>query len=41
MRIEDNIIVTADGNELMTDVPRNVEDIEALMADGRKIRKEL
>eukprot|EP00794_Sanderia_malayensis_P018764 gene18764-20655_t len=34
VRIEDDIIVTADGMELMTDVPRTVEDIEKLMADG-------
>ena len=34
VRIEDDIIVTADGMELMTDVPRTVEEIESLMAVG-------
>ena len=37
VRIEDDIAVTADGCELLTCVPRSVEDIEALMAEG--IRK--
>jgi len=33
IRIEDNVIVTADGCEVISDdVPRNVEEIEALMA---------
>lgn len=35
VRIEDDIIVTENGMELMTDVPRTVEEIEALMAEGR------
>lgn len=33
VRIEDDIIVTADGMELMTQVPRTVEEIEAHMQD--------
>lgn len=36
MRIEDNIAVTADSCELLTCVPRSVEEIEVLMAEGRK-----
>ena len=40
MRIEDNIVVTAGGNELMTDVPRTIEEIEAWMAVGRTMTKE-
>mmetsp|Transcript_51697 Transcript_51697/g.160902 ORF Transcript_51697/g.160902 Transcript_51697/m.160902 type:complete len:508 (-) Transcript_51697:307-1830(-) len=31
-RIEDNVIVTKDGIELMTNVPRTVKEIEAVMA---------
>lgn len=34
VRIEDNIAVTANGAELLTCVPRSVEQIESLMADG-------
>lgn len=37
VRIEDDIFITADGMELMTVVPRSVEEIEALMAEGQKI----
>ncbi|XP_050956544.1 xaa-Pro dipeptidase [Labeo rohita] len=33
VRIEDDIAVTADGVELLTCVPRTVEEIEAFMAD--------
>ncbi|MCJ8733053.1 hypothetical protein PDJAM_G00218560 [Pangasius djambal] len=33
VRIEDDIAVTADGAELLTCVPRTVEEIEAFMAD--------
>uniref|UniRef100_A0AAX7VGK4 Xaa-Pro dipeptidase n=1 Tax=Astatotilapia calliptera TaxID=8154 RepID=A0AAX7VGK4_ASTCA len=36
VRIEDDIAVTADGIELMTCVPRTVEEIEAFMADSTK-----
>ncbi|KAI0229666.1 Xaa-Pro dipeptidase [Lamellibrachia satsuma] len=36
VRIEDNIAITSDGAELLTSVPRSVEEIEALMADGVK-----
>ncbi|PAA50308.1 hypothetical protein BOX15_Mlig030441g2 [Macrostomum lignano] len=35
VRIEDDVVVTADGAELMTDVPRTVDEIEAFMA-GRE-----
>ncbi|KAI1285452.1 Xaa-Pro dipeptidase [Halotydeus destructor] len=41
VRIEDNIVVTADGMELYTEVPRTVEEIEQLMAEGQKIKVEL
>lgn len=37
MRIEDDIVVTKNGMELMTEVPRTVEEIEALMAEGQKL----
>lgn len=36
VRIEDDIAVTDTGCELMTDVPRTVEEIESLMASGRE-----
>uniref|UniRef100_A0A669EB29 Xaa-Pro dipeptidase n=1 Tax=Oreochromis niloticus TaxID=8128 RepID=A0A669EB29_ORENI len=36
VRIEDDIAVTADGIELLTCVPRTVEEIEAFMADSTK-----
>ena len=36
MRIEDDIAITESGMECMTVVPRTVEEIEALMAEGRK-----
>ncbi|XP_042895505.1 xaa-Pro dipeptidase [Parasteatoda tepidariorum] len=35
VRIEDDIVITEDGMELMTDVPRTVEEIEALMAEKK------
>lgn len=34
VRIEDDIVVTSDGMELMTCVPRTVYEIETLMAEG-------
>lgn len=36
VRIEDDIAVTANGVELLTCVPRTVEEIEAFMADSGK-----
>ncbi|TKS69770.1 Xaa-Pro dipeptidase [Collichthys lucidus] len=36
VRIEDDIAMTADGIELMTCVPRTVEEIEAYMAESAK-----
>lgn len=36
VRIEDDIAVTADGIELLTCVPRTVEEIEAFMGDSAK-----
>lgn len=33
VRIEDDIVVTASGMELLTCVPRTVEEIEAFMAE--------
>jgi len=36
VRIEDDVLVTEDGNEVLTrDVPKTVDEIEALMAMGR------
>uniref|UniRef100_A0A0G4H838 Peptidase M24 domain-containing protein n=1 Tax=Chromera velia CCMP2878 TaxID=1169474 RepID=A0A0G4H838_9ALVE len=32
VRIEDNVLITADGHDCFTDVPRTVEDIERAMA---------
>lgn len=37
VRIEDDIVVTSDGMELMTCVPRTVQEIEALMAEGANL----
>ncbi|XP_078364591.1 xaa-Pro dipeptidase-like isoform X2 [Oculina patagonica] len=34
VHIEDDIVVTSNGMELLTDVPRTVDEIEALMARG-------
>uniref|UniRef100_K1PLN4 Xaa-Pro dipeptidase n=1 Tax=Magallana gigas TaxID=29159 RepID=K1PLN4_MAGGI len=36
VRIEDDVAVTDDGMELLTCVPRTVEEIEAWMAEGRQ-----
>ncbi|KAG9474903.1 hypothetical protein GDO78_003393 [Eleutherodactylus coqui] len=36
VRIEDDIAVTANGMELLTCVPRTVEEIEAFMADAKE-----
>jgi Xaa-Pro dipeptidase len=36
VRIEDNVVITSDGCRVLTDVPRTVEDIEAVMS-GKKI----
>ena len=38
VRIEDDIIITEDGMELMTDVPRTVEEIEAHMQAGGDLK---
>lgn len=37
VRIEDDIVITSDGMELLTCVPRTVEEIESLMAEGQKL----
>ena len=39
VRIEDDILVTATGMELLTNVPRRVEEIEAWMQRGEKTWK--
>lgn len=39
VRIEDDIVVTATGMELLTCVPRTVEEIEAFMAEGQSCAK--
>ncbi|KAF2360535.1 Aminopeptidase P N-terminal [Trinorchestia longiramus] len=36
VRIEDDVLITKDGAVNLTKVPRTVEEIEALMAEGRK-----
>lgn len=34
VRIEDDVIVTSSGSHSMTNVPRSVKDIEAVMSGG-------
>ena len=34
VRLEDDVIVTAQGSESMTDVPRSIKDVEAVMTGG-------
>lgn len=34
VRLEDDVVVTAQGSESMTDVPRSIKDVEAAMAGG-------
>ena len=36
VRIEDNVVIRKDSAELLTDVPRTVQEIEECMAQGRK-----
>ena len=38
IRIENNILVTKDGqDDLFKEIPREVDEIEALMAQGKKV----
>ena len=37
VRIEDDVVITATGCELLTEVPRTVEEIEAWMQKGVKV----
>lgn len=39
IRIEDNVLVTKSGHEVLTDmIPRTIDEIEQAMAEGRKLR---
>ena len=38
MRIEDDVVVTDDGVEVLTKVPRTVQEIEETMADKRVVK---
>lgn len=40
VRIEDDVLVTATGSENLTKVPRDVDDIERVMAEGRIASRE-
>lgn len=35
VRLEDNVVVTADGAETLVDLPRTIEEIETVMAGGK------
>ena len=37
VRIEDDVLITTTGCEVLTDVPRTVEEIEAWMQKGVKV----
>jgi len=39
VRIEDDVLVTASGSENLTTVPRDVDEIERVMAEGRAARR--
>jgi Xaa-Pro aminopeptidase len=37
VRIEDDVLVTADGHRVMTEkLPRNADEVEKVMAEGRE-----
>jgi len=40
VRIEDDVLVTAAGAENLTRVPRTVDEIERVMAEGRRLHPE-
>ena len=40
IRIEDDVLVTAHGAENLTRVPRTVDEIERVMAEGRRLHPE-